>query len=244
MHRTQPLERILHSQGFGSRKVCRQIIRAGRVYVGADRLEDPFRELSLQDLEFSVDGQAWTYREKAYVLLHKPAGFECSRAPRNHPGVLSLLPPPLQLRGVQPVGRLDVDTTGLLLLTDDGAFIHRLISPRYGISKVYVVTTKHPISEEQVQALLQGVVLHDAPEPVAALTCVPVEPHSLRMTLREGRYHQVKRMLAAVGNRVEGLVRVEVGGLSLPSDLAAGAWRWLTPEEVDLVQSARDTPHK
>lgn len=244
MPRTLSLERILHSQGFGSRKLCRQIIRAGRVCVGADLEQDPFRELSLQDLEFSVDGQVWTYREKAYVMLHKPAGFECSRAPRHHPGVLSLLPSALQQRGVQPVGRLDVDTTGLLLLTDDGAFIHRLISPRYGIPKVYVVTTKHPISETQIQALLQGVVLHDAPEPVAALACVPVEPHSLRMTLGEGRYHQVRRMLAAVGNRVEGLVRVAVGGLSLPTDLAPGGWRWLTPEEVDLVQSAQAMPHK
>lgn len=226
------LERILQSQGFGSRKACRQLVRAGRVRVGGEIVEDPFKEWDTEGLIFVVDGQPWTYRAKVYLMLNKPAGYECSRSPRHHPSVLGLLPEPLINRGVQPVGRLDEDTTGLLLMSDDGDFIHRLISPKYKVPKVYAVTAKHPISDDQLDALRQGVVLHDAPEPVAALACEKVGERSLLMTLSEGRYHQVKRMVAAAGNRVEGLSRIAIGNLDLPADLAPGAWRWL--EEDDL----------
>jgi len=232
-----PLERILQSQGFGSRKACRQLIRDGRVRVGEERVENPFLELAVEGLDFEVDGQDWRYREKTYVMLHKPAGYECSRSPRHHPGVLSLLPPPLVQRGIQPVGRLDEDTTGLLLLSDDGDFIHRLISPRHKVPKVYAVTTKHSVRDELLEALRQGVLLHDAPEPVAALACEGVSEHLLKLTLAEGRYHQVKRMVAAAGNRVEALARVAIGGLVLPPDLPPGAWRWLEADDLRRLQA-------
>jgi 16S rRNA pseudouridine516 synthase len=228
------LERILQSQGFGSRKACRAMIRSGSVAVADQVCEDPFVDLAPADLCFSVAGQAWRYREKAYLLLHKPAGYECSRAPKHHPGVLSLLPAPLVTRGVQPVGRLDEDTTGLLLLSDDGQFIHQLISPRHKVAKVYEVTTRHPISDAQVAALLAGVQLHDEPVPIRAAACECLSERLLRLTLTEGKYHQVKRMLAAAGNRVEALKRVAVGGLNLPDDLPPGAWRWL--EAADLAK--------
>lgn len=231
------LERILQSQGFGSRKDCRRLIRDGRVAMAGEKVEDPFLELAAEGLVFEVDGQSWRYRENAYVMLHKPPGYECSRSPRHHPGVLSLLPPPLVQRGIQPVGRLDEDTTGLLLLSDDGVFIHRLISPKYKVTKVYVVTTRHPVEEDVLAALRQGVVLHDSPEPVAALACERISARVLRMTLAEGRYHQVKRMVAAAGNRVESLSRVAVGGLELPADMPPGAWRWLEAEDLTRLQT-------
>lgn len=232
------LERILQTQGFGSRRACRQLIRAGRLQLAGTVVADPFLEVEPQDLAFTVDGQVWSYRVKAYVMLHKPAGYECSRSPRHHPSVLSLLPAPLVARGVQPVGRLDEDTTGLLLLSDDGDFIHRLISPRHKVPKVYAVTTRHPVSDTQLAALMEGVVLHDGPEPVAALACEQVSERSLRLTLAEGRYHQVKRMVAACGNRVEALARVAIGGLGLPQDLGEGNWRWLKHEELSLLQAS------
>jgi 16S rRNA pseudouridine516 synthase len=229
------LERILHSQGFGSRKTCRALVRSGSVELAGAVCEDPFSELETTDLVFSVDGEAWEFRQKAFLMLNKPSGYECSRSPSHHPGVLALLPEPLVQRGIQPAGRLDEDTRGLLLLSDDGDFIHRLISPRHKVPKVYEVTAKHPVSSAQVEALRTGVQLHDAPEPVAALACEQLDEKTLRLTLAEGRYHQVKRMVGAAGNRVEALRRIQIGGLVLPDDLPEGAWRWLGAQELALL---------
>ncbi len=165
-------------------------------------------------------------------MLHKPAGYECSQKPRHHPSVLSLLPPPLRTRGVQPVGRLDEDTTGLLLLTDDGALIHRLTSPKWHVPKVYEVGTKHPVTDEQIARLLAGVVLDDDPAPVRAAACERTGERALRLTLTEGKYHQVKRMVAAVGNRVETLHRSRFGALALPEALQPGQWQWLPADQA------------
>lgn len=233
------LERILQSQGFGSRKACRAMVRHGRVTAGGQPTDDPFAEFEPDGLGFGVDGEAWVYRERATLMLHKPAGYECSRSPRHHPGVLSLLPAPLVNRGVQSVGRLDVDTTGLLLLSDDGDLIHRLISPHHQVAKVYEVTAKHPVDDTQIAALLAGVQLRDEPAPIYAAECERVDTGGdgrvIRLTLTEGKYHQVKRMLAAAGNRVEALKRVAVGGLALPEDLAEGQWRWLEAAELEWL---------
>ncbi len=163
------------------------------------------------------------------MLLHKPLGYECSTKPRHHPSVLALLPAPLRERGVQPVGRLDADTTGLLLLTDDGTLIHRLTSPKHHVAKVYEVTCKHDLAPDTVARLLAGVVLDDDPRPVRASACEAVSERQLRLTLTEGRYHQVKRMVAAAGNRVQALHRSAFGAWTLPADLAPGAWRWADP---------------
>lgn len=229
------LERMLQSQGFGSRKACRALIRDGRASVAGAVCDDPFAEIAVDGLQFSVDGQTWTYHDRAYLMLNKPAGYECSRSPRHHAGVLDLLAEPLRNRGVQPVGRLDEDTTGLLLLSDDGQFIHRLISPKHKVAKVYEVTAKHPINDGQIATLLTGVQLHDEPTPIAAAACERISEQVIRLTLTEGKYHQVKRMLAAAGNRVEALKRIAIGGLSLPDYLPERGWRWLSREELEQV---------
>lgn len=221
------LERLLHSQGFGTRKECRALVRHGRVTVQGRPCEDPFAEFDADGLEFTVDGEPWAYREQAYIALNKPAGYECSQKPLHHPSVFGLLPPQLIRRGVQPVGRLDEDTTGLLLFSDDGQFIHALTSPRRAIPKVYAVTVKHPVSDALVAALLAGVQLRDEPEPVAATACERTGEFTLRLTLTGGKYHQVKRMVAAAGNRVEALHRVAVGGYTLPDWLPPGGWTWI-----------------
>ena len=142
------------------------------------------------------------------------------------------------MQGVQAVGRLDQDTTGLLLLTDDGKFIHRMSSPRHHVPKVYEVRVKHPLDDKQVQRLLSGVVLDDDPQPVRAAACEAVSEFHLRLTLTEGKYHQVKRMVAAVSNRVEALHRSQIGQLQLPDDLLPGQWRWLGKDDVARVQVA------
>ncbi len=189
--------------------------------------DDPFLDVEPDGLTFGVRGETWPYRAKALVLLHKPAGYECSQKPKHHPSVMSLLPLPLRVRGLQPVGRLDEDTTGLLLMTDDGALIHRLTSPKKHVPKVYEIGTIDAVTPKQIDALLHGVILHDDPLPVRAAAAEQTGERALRMTLLEGKYHQVKRMVAATGNTVNALHRSSYGVLALPADLAPGQWRWL-----------------
>jgi 16S rRNA pseudouridine516 synthase len=203
------------------------MILDGRVALSGEIVHDPDAEIATDGLVFSVDGEDWKYCSNAYVMLHKPAGYECSRNPKHHPGVLSLLPPQLVERGIQTVGRLDEDTTGLLLLTDDGAFIHAMSSAKKKVPKVYLTTTKHAITDEQIAALLNGVMLNDETEPVFAAAAEKLAEHTLRLMLTGGKYHQVKRMVAASGNRVEALHRESVGPYDLPEDLAPGEWRWM-----------------
>ena len=243
------LQEILYSQGFGTRRVCAGLIQQGLVQVyGAGEGAAPVvckeasAEFDAPGLRFRVQGVDWPYFEKAYVLLNKPAGTECSQKPSTYPSIYTLLPTPLRLRpqkaavqGVQAVGRLDQDTTGMLLLTDDGKFIHRMSSPRHHVPKVYEVTVKHPLDARQVELLLSGVVLDDDPKPVRAAACEAVSEFHMRLTLTEGKYHQVKRMVAAVSNRVEALGRSQIGGLAMPADLAPGQWRWLSAADLALV---------
>lgn len=234
------LDRILQSQGFGSRKECRGLVRNGFVRIGGEEMDDPFLDIDPTGLDFEVDGEVWTYHEVAYVMLHKPTGYEVSHKPIHHPSVFSLLPSPLRARGVQAVGRLDEDTTGMLILTEDGQLIHQLSSPKRAIPKIYQIALKHPATQELVAALLAGVQLHDEPEPVVAAGCEIVGEHALQLTITGGKYHQVKRMVAAAGNRVEALHRNAIGRLELPADLAPGDWRWLTPADLAALRCEAD----
>lgn len=235
------LERLLRSQGFGSRADCRALVRAGRVSVAGQVFDDPFARLESEGLSFTIDGVDWSYRRFVYLALHKPAGYECSHRPAHHASVYSLLPEPLSRRGVQAVGRLDEDATGLLLMSDDGQFIHRYTSPRKAIAKVYELTTRHPVDATQRQNLLAGVVLRDDPLPVAAVDCRLLDERRLRLSVSQGRYHLVKRMVAAVGNRVEALHRVRIGGFSLPATLGAGQWQWLSRPELEQLAADQET---
>lgn len=237
------LQQLLHSQGFGTRRECDALVRSGRVAVGGRVVEDPAAEIAAAaGLTFHVDGQPWPYHAKALVLLHKPAGTECSRAPRHHPSVLSLLPAPLRARGVQPVGRLDEDTTGVLLLTDDGALLHRLTSPKRHVAKVYEVRTRHAVTPAQIEQLRAGVQLADDARTARALAAEATGERALRLTLDEGRYHQVKRMLAAAGNRVEALHRSAFGPVVLPPRLDAGQWCWLDHAALTLALTTPRPP--
>lgn len=237
------LQDVLFSQGFGTRRVCAGLVQQGHVTVRGQAVTDAAAGVDVEGLCFAVDGVEWHYHDKAYLMLHKPAGTECSHKPSAYPSIYTLLPPPLRQRpqkgaiqGVQAVGRLDQDTTGLLLLTDDGQFIHRMSSPRHHVPKVYEVTAKHAVDERQIGRLLEGVVLDDDPRPVRAAACELAGEKLLRLTLAEGKYHQVKRMIAAVGNRVEGLHRSRIGGLALPAHLLPGQWQWLSAADLALLR--------
>jgi 16S rRNA pseudouridine516 synthase len=238
------IQQILYTQGFGTRRVCAGLVEQGHVTVEGLPCDDPGADVEPAGLHFTVQGRAWEYHEKAYLLLHKPAGYECSARPSTWPSVYTLLPAPLRQRpqrqamtGVQAVGRLDQDTTGMLLLSDDGAFIHRMSSPKRHVPKVYEVEARHPVTPGMAERLLAGVVLEDDPVPVRAAACEITGATALRLTLTEGKYHQVKRMVAAVGNRVERLHRSRIGGLDL-GGLAPGQWRWLAADDLALLQAA------
>lgn len=234
----QTLDRILQSQGFGTRKWCAGLIVEGEVIINGEVITDSRNTFETNGLEFTVYGEVWKYREHLYLALNKPADYECSRKPSHHPGVLSLLPEQFALRDVQPVGRLDHDTTGLLLMSDDGAFIHAQSSPKRHIPKVYVATTHDPVTPQLVQRLLSGVKLHDEPAPLAAVICNMRGTHQLEIVLEQGKYHQVKRMLAAAGNHCTALCRTRIGALELDIlGLAEGSWCFLTEHQLVLLTS-------
>ncbi|HUR89890.1 MAG TPA: 16S rRNA pseudouridine(516) synthase [Ramlibacter sp.] len=229
-------DKLLYSQGFGTRRICTGLVERGLLRIGGRVVDDPGEDIDTGGLMFEVDGVAWEYHEKAYVMLHKPARTECSKKPSTYPSIFTLLPAPLRERDVQAIGRLDADTTGLLLMSDDGSFIHRMSSPKHHVPKVYEVEAKHPVTPAQVERLVAGVVLDDDPKPVRPAQCEITGERSLRLVLTEGKYHQVKRMLAAVGNRVEALHRSRIGRLQMPADLAPGQWRWLRDDDLDALK--------
>lgn len=231
------LDKALRSQGFGSRKACAARVHAGEVEVNGVVCDNPDAEVDPAGLALTLDGATWPFREKAYVLVHKPVGYECSHHPSHHRSVFSLLPPELLQRGVQCVGRLDQDTTGMLLFSDDGQFIHRMISPKKGVAKMYHATCVDPVTDAMLEALRTGVQLNDEPAPIAALACESIDTHTLRLSLSEGKYHQVKRMIGATGNRVGSLHREAIGNFHLPATLAPGEWRWLEVDDLKQLET-------
>ncbi|MDY3114370.1 MAG: 16S rRNA pseudouridine(516) synthase [Sutterella sp.] len=223
---------ILFTQGFGTRFDCQQLVLTGQISVQGVTLEDPNADFDTEGFSFVYRDQLWPYKEKAIIALHKPAGYECSLKPSAHPSVMTLIPGPLRRRNVQPVGRLDVDTTGLLLMTDDGALLHRLIHPKRHVSKTYRVGCKHPVTEKMLEQLLEGVVLADDPKPVSAHAVTLLDEYTIEMVLTQGKYHQVKRMVAACSNRVESLHRTGFGQFQLPESLAEGTWQWIEQSDI------------
>lgn len=231
------LDRILQSQGFGSRKWCRKLIADGEVGVAGAIVTDYRAEFETEELCFSLFDEEWDYRQHVYVALNKPPAIECSRKPSHHPGVLTILPEQFTWRDVQPVGRLDHDTTGLLLLSDEGAFIHAQSSPKRHVPKLYLATTAEPVTEALISQLQQGVQLHDEPGLLAAISCKQVAPQQIEIVLEQGKYHQVKRMLAAAGNHCSALQRIAIGELTLAAlELEEGEWCFLEPDQLALLR--------
>ncbi len=230
------LGRILQSQGVGTRKWCRQLVADGEVSIAGTVITDYKASFDTEGLSFTLFGDEWVYREHLYIALNKPANIECSRKPSHHPGVMTLLPEEFGWRDVQAIGRLDHDTTGLLLLTDDGAFNHAMSSPKRHVPKRYLATTADPVTPALINALMSGVQLQDEPAPLHANECVQVSTNQLEIVLEQGKYHQVKRMLAAAGNHCAALQRVSIGGLTLEAlALAEGEWCYLSEAQLTLL---------
>ncbi len=225
------LERLLAGIGFGSRKEARGLVRMGLVELDGKVLEDPFMEFAERPETITVNGEEVPTVEKLYVMLHKPLDVECSHNARDHRSVFELLPDRFTAMGIQSVGRLDADSEGLLLLSNQGDFIHRVESPKKGLLKHYKVTLACEFTDAQREELLKGVMLKGERREVVARE-IETDGESVIIAIGEGLYHQVRRMFAAVGNHVETLERISIGNLKLDPTLGRGGWRFLTDEEV------------
>ena len=233
------LDKILSSTGRWSRREVKELIRSGRVTVDGRRALSAEEKADRDNSAIAVDGEAVLCARYTYLMLHKPAGLVSATEDPREPTVLSLLPPHLQKIGLFPAGRLDKDTEGLLLLTNDGALAHDLLSPKKHVDKVYFVRVEGRLDQEDRRAFRTGMVLGDG------LRCLPAElevlepPDTGLVTLREGKYHQVKRMLASRGKPVTYLKRLSMGPLRLDPELAPGAWRPLTQGERQELERLR-----
>lgn len=225
------LLKYLQAQGIGSRKECLFLIKNNLIAINGQVFNNEKSDINPDEVvQLNIDGEDAVIipLPHYYILLHKPRDFETSHKPRDYPSVFSLLPDHLRATDIQAVGRLDADTTGVLLLTNDGQFNHKMTSPKHAIAKIYQVGLKHPADESLCQQLTQGVLLHDDNEIVCARAAKLQDPLTLLLTITEGKYHQVKRMIAAAGNRVETLHRLQFGEWD-NQDLQAGEWRFIFP---------------
>ncbi len=230
------LERAFSKAGFGSRTQARSWIESGKVQVNGKPALNPGRWVDASRDRITLDGKPLRRAARHYVLLHKPEGYLTTRSdPEGRPTVYDLI------RGVDvwlsPVGRLDLDTSGLLILTNDTAFADRVSSPRHNVPKTYRVKTAHALTEEQIARLRQGVALRDGPTHPAAVSRLRDGPGYtyLEMTITEGRNRQVRRMIEAVGSKVRTLARTAIGPIGI-EDLASGQWRPLTADEVAALR--------
>lgn len=234
--KVHPSVKILQSQGLGSRKICEEIFWESEIIRNGVPFNPEVDQIDWGDV-LIIDGQPPLHIQKnVYLLLNKPAGYETSHKPMQHPSVFNLLPKRYLERGVQAAGRLDQDTTGALILSDDGQFIHQLISGKRGkkqsIEKIYDIECARTVSQQMVDSLLAGVELHDEPELISASQVHLMGDHNLRMGITTGKYHQVKRMIAAVGNHVERLHRSKIGPYELPLDLPLGTYIEIDPARL------------
>ena len=231
------LDKLLASTGRWSRKEVKELVRQGRVTAGGRQVLRPEEKFELQG-GICVDGEPVCCQKFTWLMMNKPAGLLSATEDKRQQTVLDLLPEHYQKQGLFPVGRLDKDTEGLLLLTNDGELAHRLLAPKSHVDKVYLARVAGRVEQADIAAFAQGMLLDDG------LECMPagLEPlgdgSSCLVTLREGKFHQVKRMLAFRGKPVEYLKRLSMGPLKLDEALAPGQWRELTAGEVEALGRA------
>lgn len=230
------LDKILASTGRWSRREVKELVRAGRVTVDGAAAKSAEEKADRDRADIRVDGERVLAERYTYLMLHKPAGLVSATEDPREPTVLTLLPEPLQKIGLFPVGRLDKDTEGLLLLTNDGALAHALLSPKRHVDKTYLVRVDGRLDGEDAAAFAAGMTLADGLECLPAGLELLGQGEEAIVTLREGKYHQVKRMCAARGKPVVYLKRLTMGPLTLDEMLGKGQWRLLTVEELAALK--------
>lgn len=231
------LDKVISAMGKKSRREVKEMVRQGRILVNGKIAAAADMKIDPQHAEIILDGEPLNYEKFTYIMLHKPAGVLSAVEDRKQKTVLDLLPEELQKRGLSPVGRLDKDTEGLLLLTNDGELTHKLLSPKYHVDKVYYARVEGRLESADIEAFAAGMVLG------VGLECLPagleiLSANEALVTLHEGKFHQVKRMLAARGKPVEYLKRLQMGPLQLDENLPQGGYRTLRAEEVAALRDA------
>lgn len=228
------LDKFLASQGFGTRKAVGRLIRSGAVAVDGVSQRDPSAKVDPEAAQVTVNGIPVRYSKYLYILMNKPAGVLSATEDRRQKTVLDLLPAELRRRGLFPAGRLDKDTTGLLLITDDGDLAHRMLSPKSHVYKLYQALLDQPVDARDVQAFERGIQWEEERYAPARLW-TEGDPRTAFVEIREGRFHQVKRMFQARGKNVLQLKRLKIGGLALDDTLPEGDCHLLTSEETQAI---------
>lgn len=234
------LDKIISNLGYGSRKEIKSIIKKGFVEVDGVVVKDNGLSIDPEKSVIKINGEEVFYRKYIYLMMNKPDGVISATFDNNEETVIDLLEIDHQAFNPFPVGRLDKDTVGLLLLTNDGELNHRLISPKWHVDKVYYARIDKEVTEDDVKAFKKGITLDDGylcKEAKLEILSAGEEGSEIEVTIQEGKYHQVKRMFEAVGKKVTYLQRIEFGGLTLDDDLEEGEYRELTEEELQLLKS-------
>lgn len=244
MTKKMRIDKYLALQGLGTRSEVRALLRGGHVQVDGQAARDPGMAIEPKTAVVLLDGAPLVYRAALHAMLNKPAGVLTAATDGRHTTVMDLLPRYFTAMECMPVGRLDLDTEGLLLLTTDGALAHRLLSPKRHVDKVYAATVDIPLVEADIAAFAQGLALSDFTALPAKLEILTDTTQAL-VTVQEGKYHQVKRMFQARGKQVTHLKRIAFGPLTLDDALAPGDWRELTDTEYTaLVKAAGGASHE
>ncbi len=232
------IDRFLSDMGVATRRECRDAARRGLVLVDGVPVKDLSAHIDPSAVSVSYCGRAVEYNRFVYVMLNKPEGYVSATEDSSLPVVTELLPEELRRRGMFPVGRLDRDTVGLMILTDDGGLAHTLLSPRHHVTKDYRFRSAEPMREGVEEEFRDGVTLADGYECKSAIIRLDPDRMGGTITLTEGKYHQIKRMVASTSNRVCYLERIAFAGIALDPDLKRGQWRYLTDEERQGLISA------
>ena len=225
------LDKFVAKAADVTRSKAKKLISSGKVSV--DQSICKSANLLISDLQsIELLGNPLSYVQHKYILLNKPKGYICSTKDEQYPSALNLLDT-ISLEKLHFAGRLDVDTSGLVLISDNGQWTHRVTSPKHQHEKTYIVTTSEVVSSEQQQKLTTGIVLKDSAKATLPATVEIISEKVISLAITEGRYHQVKRMLAAVGNHVVDLHRKSIGCLTMDENMNGGDWRYLSQEEID-----------
>ena len=237
-HYNERIDKIIASTGLMSRKDAKKAAKERRILLNGEPIKDCSAKSNENDI-LTLDGKIIKYEKYIYVMLNKPKGYVCSTDDPSSPIINSLLSPELQKLNLFSIGRLDKNTTGLVVLTNDGILAHNLISPNKHVDKKYYVETKVAIKNSDIEYFKLGATLEDG------YKCLPADLHptgtnKAQIIIREGKYHQIKRMFESIGNKVLDLSRISIGGLSLDIGLKPGEFRILTPEEITLLRNCNN----
>ncbi len=232
------IDKFLSDAGIATRKESAKAAKQGGITVDGAVVKDASKHINPETQTVLFFGREIVYRRFTYVMLNKPEGYVSATDDKSLPYVTELLPEELRRQELFPVGRLDRDTVGLMILTNNGPLAHSLLSPKHHVEKVYKFTAAEPLADGAEELFKNGVTLADGYECKSAALVPSEDRLSGKITLTEGKYHQIKRMIASTSNRVTSLERITFGGIALDESLARGQWRFLTAEEVKILESA------